>query len=132
MTGVLAGWLERRECTLRLLARSGPLPVCGVALDELGDLVGSLLGPVVPTVREDLDAYVGPAVVGSKVLGHGRHYRAEDVLAADQQQRDVDLAASAVVLLVQLDSPGPSAQYSRVCVDAVARSAWFGSSSRCR
>jgi hypothetical protein len=34
-----------------------------VALDELGDFVGSLLGQVVPAVREDLDAHVGPAVV---------------------------------------------------------------------
>jgi hypothetical protein len=61
-----------------------------VALDEPGDLVGSLLGQVVPAVLDDLDAHVGPAVVGSKVLGQGRHYRAEDVLAADQQQGDVD------------------------------------------
>jgi cold shock CspA family protein len=40
-----------------------------VALDELGDVVRSLLGKVVPAVLENLDVHVGPAVMGSKVLG---------------------------------------------------------------
>ena len=61
------------------------LPILVVALDELGDLIRVLLGQVVPAVLEDLDLHVGPAVMGSKVLGQSRHDRAEDVLAANKQ-----------------------------------------------
>ena len=81
--------------------RCGRLSVRGVALDELGDLVRSLLGQVVPAVLENLDLHVGPAVVGSKVLGQSRHDRAEDVLAADEQQGDVD-GGGALTLSVML------------------------------
>ena len=61
-----------------------------VALDELGDVVRSLLGKAVPAVLENLDVHVGPAVMGSKVLGERRHDRAEDALTANEQQGDVD------------------------------------------
>ena len=77
VVGVADADLERVRC--------GRLSVRGVAFDELGDLVRSLLGQVVPAVLENLDLHVGPAVVGAKVLGQSRHDRAEDVLAANKQ-----------------------------------------------
>ena len=92
-TGVERGQVQvpgqTNEITAFIPSRSSMLDR-RVSLDEFGDVVRSLLGQVVPAVLEDRDVHVGPAVMGSKVLGECRHDRAEDVLTADEQQGDVD------------------------------------------
>jgi hypothetical protein len=53
-----------------------------------------LFGHVVSAVLDNLDLHVGPAVVARRFLGQSRHDRAEDVLDADEQQRNVDGAGA--------------------------------------
>jgi hypothetical protein len=57
-----------------------------MALDELGNVVGSLVGEVVPGSLENLDLHVSPAVIGSQVSGERWHDRAEDVLAGPDRR----------------------------------------------
>ncbi len=62
----------------------------GVVLDQIGHRGGVLVGQVVTSTLDDGRLDVGPAVVGPEVLGEDRHGRAEHLVAADEQERNLD------------------------------------------